>query len=84
VKWRWVSKTCPRPHASHLDPDNYDLWLDPGMTDVQVVSELQKPYDAKAMGCYPVSTRINHVANDDEACSAPVELSETQAGLFEA
>jgi hypothetical protein len=22
---------------------------------------------------YPVSTRINHVANDDEECSAPVE-----------
>ncbi len=54
-----------------LDPDGYDLWLDPGMNDAHVVSELLKPYDARLMRCYPVSTRINQVANDDEACSAP-------------
>jgi putative SOS response-associated peptidase YedK len=64
-----------------LDPDNYDLWLDPGMTNVEAVSEMLKPYDARQIRYYPISTRINHVANDDEACSAP-ELSETQAGLF--
>jgi putative SOS response-associated peptidase YedK len=65
-----------------LDPDNYDIWLDPGMTNVEAVSEMLKPYDARQMRCYPISTRINHVANDDEACSAPVELTEVQAGLF--
>jgi putative SOS response-associated peptidase YedK len=65
-----------------LDPDNYDLWLDPGMTNLEAVSEMLKPFDARLMGCYPVSTRINYVANDDEECSAPVELTETQAGLF--
>ena len=65
-----------------LDPDNYDLWLDPGMTNVEAVSEMLKPFDARLMRCYPVSTRINYVANDDEECSAPVELLETQAGLF--
>jgi tetratricopeptide (TPR) repeat protein len=31
----------------------------------QVVSELLKHYDARLMRCYPVSTQINHVANDD-------------------
>jgi len=66
-----------------LHPDNYDLWLDPGMTDVLVVSELLKPYDAKAMGCYPVSTRINHVASDDEECSRRVEPAQVQEGLFQ-
>jgi len=65
-----------------LDPDSYDLWLDPGMTDVQVVSELLKPYDARLMRCYPVSTRINHVANDDEECSHLVELAQAQNRLF--
>jgi putative SOS response-associated peptidase YedK len=65
-----------------LGPDNYDLWLDPGMTNVEAVSEMLKPFDAEQMRCYPVSTRINHVANDDAECSAPVELTETQAGLF--
>ena len=33
------------------------------------------------MRCYPISTRINRVANDDEECSAPVELAEVQIGF---
>jgi hypothetical protein len=57
-----------------LHPDNYDLWLDPGMKDVGAASDLLKPYDARLMRCYPVSTRINHVADDDQECSAAVEL----------
>ena len=64
-----------------LDPDGYDLWLDPGMTKVEAVSEMLKPYDARSMRCYPVSARINHVANDDEACSAP-EVAQIQNRLF--
>jgi len=35
------------------------------------------------MHCYPVSTRINHVANDEEECSRPVEPAETQNRLFQ-
>jgi putative SOS response-associated peptidase YedK len=65
-----------------LDPDNYDLWLDPGMQDVAVISELLKPYDASQVRCYPVSTRINRVSNDDEECSKPVEVVEVQNHLF--
>jgi putative SOS response-associated peptidase YedK len=65
-----------------LHPDSYDLWLDPGMTDVQVVSELLKPYDAGLMRCYPVSNRVNHVGNDDEECSRHVDVAETQNRLF--
>ncbi len=47
-----------------------------------MVSELLKPYDAHLMRCYPVSSRVNHVANDDEECSRPVEIADTQSGLF--
>jgi putative SOS response-associated peptidase YedK len=65
-----------------LDPDAYDLWLDPGMKDVSAASDLLRPYDARHMRSYPVSTRINHVMNDDEECSAPVERGETQSRLF--
>jgi len=65
-----------------LDPDSYDIWLDPGMRDVTTAFELLKPYDAQFMRCYPISTRINHVANDDEECSAPVELPQIQSLLF--
>jgi putative SOS response-associated peptidase YedK len=59
-----------------LDPDGYDLWLDPEMRDVTAASELLKPFDARTMRCYPVSTRINHVAHDDEECSRHVELGQ--------
>jgi putative SOS response-associated peptidase YedK len=65
-----------------LHPDSYDLWLDPGMQNVAAISELLKPFDPSLMRCHPVSTRINHVANDDEECSRPVELAEPQARLF--
>ena len=59
-----------------IDPEAYDLWLDPGMTNVAAACEHLKPYDARLVRCYPVSTRINHVINDDEECSLPVELAE--------
>ena len=65
-----------------LDPDCYDLWLDPGMSELAVVSEMLKPFDAQRMRCYPISTRVNHVVNDDEECSKPVELAPIQNGLF--
>jgi putative SOS response-associated peptidase YedK len=65
-----------------LDPDSYDLWLDPGMTNVGAASDLLKPHDARRMRCFPVSTRINHVANDDPECSLPVEVAGIQNRLF--
>jgi len=65
-----------------LEPDSYDLWLDPGMTNVGGVGELLKPFDARQMRSYPVSTRINQVGNDDEECSRPSEIVEVQPGLF--
>jgi putative SOS response-associated peptidase YedK len=65
-----------------LNPDTYDLWLDPGMRDVAAASELLRPYDARPMRCFPVSTRINLVANDDEECCEPREVAQTQDRLF--
>jgi len=65
-----------------LDPDSYDVWLDPGMQDVAALSEFLTPYDARLMRCYPVSSRVNHAGNDDEECSRPVEVSEAQSNLF--
>ena len=65
-----------------LGPDSYDMWLDPRMQNLAAVCELLKPYDARLMRCYPVSSRINHVANDDEECSRPMEIAESQNRLF--
>lgn len=65
-----------------LDPDSYDLWLDPGMMDAAATSELLKPCDARLMRCYPISSRINHVVNDDEECCRAVALAGRQERLF--
>lgn len=65
-----------------LKPENYDLWLDPDMNNVAAASDLLKPYDARSMRCYPVSSRINHAGNDDAECSVPVEPAQFQDRLF--
>ena len=65
-----------------LDPDTYELWLDPGMQSAVAASELLRPFDALLMRCFPVNTRINSVANDDEECSRPMEIAEAQNRLF--
>jgi len=65
-----------------LDPASYDVWLDPGMQNAATISELLKPYNAQMMRSYAVSSRVNHVANDDEECSHPVEITQAQNRLF--
>ena len=57
-----------------LQKDDYDLWLDPRMTDVEAISDLLKPFDARSMHSYAVSSRVNQGQNDDPECSKPVEV----------
>ena len=77
-----VTSTVHDRMPAILNPDAYDLWLDPGFADVVAVSESLKPYNASSMRCFPISARVNHVANDDAECSVPVEAAEEQARLF--
>jgi putative SOS response-associated peptidase YedK len=65
-----------------LKPESYDQWLDPGVKKESAVCGLLKPYDALLMRCFPVSSRVNFVANDDESCSALFESSDPQIQLF--
>ena len=37
-----------------LRPDDYDLWLDPGIIDPARVANLLTPFDAQLMKKYPV------------------------------
>jgi hypothetical protein len=52
------------------------------MTNVAAAADLLKPFDARLMRCYPVTTRINYVANDDEACSAPMDARESKSSFL--
>ena len=64
-----------------LDPSSYDVWLDPGMQN-PVAIRIIKSHDARLVRCYPVSSRLNHVTNDDADCFRPVEFVETQDRMF--
>ena len=66
-----------------LRQENYNLWLDPGLKDVKTLAEVLAPFDATHMRCFPVSTRINSVTNDDPECVVPTHTSlPAQSGLF--
>jgi putative SOS response-associated peptidase YedK len=91
IKTYSILTTMPNPVTSPihdrmpviLNASDYDLWLDPGMKNASVVSELLKPFDARMMRCYAVSTRVNNVQNDDEECTKPIKPTiEPQRQLF--
>jgi putative SOS response-associated peptidase YedK len=65
-----------------LGKDDYDSWLDPGMTNAENLSDLLKPFDARLMRCFPVSNRVNQVQNDDAECAAAITLGSSQQQLF--
>ena len=66
-----------------LPKDKYDLWLDPGLKNIKELRHLLVPFDAAQMRCFPVSTRVNAVCNDDPDCVVPTDYSSpTQSALF--
>src|SRR5882724_5410507 len=68
-----------------IDKNDHDLWLDPGMTDPAKVADLFKPFDARLMRVYPVSSRVNKVGNDGPECaeeSVAVQDRPAQSSLF--
>jgi len=65
-----------------LRVEDYEGWLDPGITDAKAVLECLKPLDASFMKKYPVSTRVNRPENDDEECAREVSVESTSMSLF--
>ena len=65
-----------------LQPEDYELWLDPGMTRVELVADRLKPFDSRLMKRYPVSTRVNRADNDDPECGREVPLASAAQTLF--
>lgn len=62
-----------------LNPENYDLWMDPGFRDLASVSRMLRPFESAQMRRYPVSTRVSHVQNDDADCAKPLERQRSPA-----
>ncbi|MFQ6046991.1 MAG: SOS response-associated peptidase, partial [Gemmatimonadales bacterium] len=54
-----------------LEPDHYDLWLDPAQSDTHELSGVLRPYPAERMSAYPVSRYVNDPRNEGPECIAP-------------
>lgn len=65
-----------------LRPEEYDLWLDPGVTDPGRIADCLRPFDAALMRKYPVSARVNRVENDDQECSQEISIARPAPQLF--
>jgi putative SOS response-associated peptidase YedK len=63
-------------------PEEYDLWLDPGIKDPNRVTPCLGPFDAKLMKKFAVSARVNRPDNDDEDCAREVAVEQPAPLLF--
>lgn len=55
-----------------IRPEDYDAWLDPGLTDIDIVGELIDPYPAEAMEAYPVGRAVGNPESQGPVLVEPV------------
>lgn len=55
-----------------VTPEDFDRWLDAGHVPPADVADLIRPAPEDFFEAFPISTRVNSVANDDEAIQAPL------------
>ena len=62
-----------------LDPDVWDIWLDPALEKPSDVLPLLGPCTDEHIEAYPVSRYVNSPRNDDAKCIEPDEAEESQS-----
>lgn len=55
-----------------LQPQDYDVWLDPQVQTPEVLQQLLQPYPSEAMTAYPVSTVVNSSKHNSPDCIKPL------------
>ncbi|HNS49765.1 MAG TPA: SOS response-associated peptidase [Anaerolineae bacterium] len=55
-----------------LEPRDYDLWLERGLRQGELLLPLLRPLPSEEMIAYPVSRRVNSPENDDPHCIEPL------------
>lgn len=55
-----------------LQPEHYDLWLDPEVQKVEVIQPLLSPTPTGDMTIFPVSPMVNRPATDNPGCIEPL------------
>jgi len=67
-----------------VQPDRWDAWLDPGLTDPDRVRGLLVPAMAGTMEAYPVSTAVNNVRNNGPELIKPTANGDIPTGRSDA
>ena len=55
-----------------IRPQDYELWLDPDLADVERLQAMVGPYPERLMEAYAVSPRVNRAADDDPGLIEPL------------
>ena len=55
-----------------IDDDQFEAWLDPGLTNTKSITEWLRPYTRQPMQAYAVSTFVNRAVNNDARCWQPL------------
>ena len=61
-----------------VEPDRYAAWLDPALSDPEVLKELLVPAAPGRLEAYPVSTAVNNVRNNGAELLEPLEPEAAQ------
>jgi putative SOS response-associated peptidase YedK len=56
-----------------LEPESYDLWLDPTLRDAERLLPLLCPLPGERLAFHAVSRRVNDPRHDDPSCAAPLD-----------
>ncbi|MDD4231073.1 MAG: SOS response-associated peptidase [Candidatus Cloacimonetes bacterium] len=59
-----------------LAKQQIDLWLDPGLQDLDILKSLLVPLQDPALECHRVSTAVNKVTNNDESLVRKADFQE--------
>lgn len=64
-----------------LDPEDYELWLNPEVQQPDLLQPLLRPYPAEDMDAYPVSRFVNSPGNDSPKCIEPLPEDQQLPGF---
>lgn len=57
-----------------IKPEEYQLWLDPALSDVPTIQGMTQPYPERLMEAFPISRRVNIPKNDAPDIIEPIQL----------
>jgi len=66
-----------------VDPQQFDLWLDPAVQEPKILTGLLGPWPAEKMVAYPVSTVVNSPRHDSPECIERAAPEKLQGSLFD-